>query len=134
MSGYLETLDPLDLELEPGGRRVRDLRSPEECASAIMKLDMEIESIIAQIAHSEADPSRSAPGWRTRAQTAIRWKKRTRRAVQSMATTLRPFRPALADKRQAILDTIEYEIGSEEFEKLVKLAKERNPHLLWGAI
>lgn len=131
--GFFDAVDPMDLEIEPGGMRVRDLASAEQCAAAMMKIDMEIESILAQIARAEADPDRARPGWRTRAQGAIRWKKRTRHAIQTLATTLRVSRPTLADKHKAILDTIERELGSDQYERLVALAKERNPHLAWGA-
>lgn len=123
--------DPLDLEIEPGFP-VRNLKSAEECASALIKLDMDIESIIAQIGRSEADPDYKPKGWRTRAQSAIRWKKRVRKAIVTYASVFSTGRPQVDDKRQAILATIEQEIGEAEFERLVSLAKDRHPHLPWA--
>ena len=134
---FLETTqaDPLDLEIEPGFR-VRDLNTVEECAAALIKLDMEIEKIISQIGRSETNPGDRPKGWRTRAQSAIRWKKRVRSAVLSYRTMLTPTRPParsqVNDKRQAILDTIQREIGDAEFERLVQIAKDRNPDLNWS--
>lgn len=125
-------VDPLDLEIEPGFR-VRDLNTTEECAAALINLDLEIENIIGQIGRSEANPDLRPKGWRTRAQSAIRWKKRVRKAVLTYQATLTPARPQIADKRRAILDTIRSEIGDAEFDRLVQIAKDRNPELNWSA-
>lgn len=124
-------LDPLDLEIEPGFR-VRDLNTVEECAAALINLDMEIENIISQIGRSEASPDLKPKGWRTRAQSAIRWKKRVRKAVFTYRATLTPTRPQITDKRQAILDAIKAEIGDAEFDRLVQIAKDHNPNLNWS--
>lgn len=131
-SPFTAAADPLDLEIEPG-LRVRDLPTREECTAAVMRIDMEIDGIIAQIADAEANPSRRSPGWRTRAQSAIRWKKRVRAAINAHATAMAAGRPHLDDKRQVILDTIRFEIGADEFERLVAVAKSRYPHLFGGS-
>ncbi|MEP9370489.1 hypothetical protein [Mesorhizobium sp. KR1-2] len=128
--------DPLDLIVE-GDMCVRDLRTREECDAEVLKLEMEIESIIAQIAESETDPARRGPGWRTRAQSAIRWKKRVRSAIKNHAATLRPARhkPDVKqqdDKQRVILDTVRLELGEDEFARLVAVAKSRHPHLFAG--
>ena len=124
-------LDPLDLEIEPGFR-VRDLNTVEECNAALLNLDMAIESILSQIAHSEANPDRKPKGWRTKAQSAIRWKKRVHKAALAYRAMLTPTRPQIGDKRKAILDTIKREIGEAEFDRLVQIAKDRNPELDWS--
>lgn len=123
--------DPLDLIVE-GDTTVRDLKTREECEAEALKLEMDIEGIIAQIAQSEADPGHRAPGWRTRAQSAIRWKKRIRSAIKNHAATLNPARskpPKPDDKQRVILDTIRLELGEEEFARLVAVAKSRHPQL-----
>lgn len=123
--------DPLDLVVE-GDMRVRDFQTREQCAAVVMRLDMDIESIIAQIAESEADPARRGPGWRTRAQSAIRWKGRIRSALKNHAATLSVRRQKPDDKQRVILDTIRLELGEEEFARLVAVAKSRHPHLFAG--
>jgi hypothetical protein len=123
--------DPLDLEVEPGVK-VRDLNTPEKCATAKMELDMEIETIASQIRHSEANPGHRPSGWRARAQGALRWKKRIRRAIVAYAPTLSGPRTGVDDRQRTILDTIRTEIGDDEFDRLVALAKARHPHLAWG--
>ncbi|MGN6549256.1 MAG: hypothetical protein ACTHJ3_05115 [Pararhizobium sp.] len=118
--------DPLDLEVEPGFR-VRDLASKDECDAAVLQIDMAIERILAQIGHAEASEEPSPPGWRTRAQSAIRWKKRVRQTVVTYAKTMEPKRPPSERRRQVILDTIRSEIGDDEFERLLAIAKRRHP-------
>lgn len=122
---YQPITDPLDFEIEPG-RRVRDLSTPEECASATLRLEMDMESILAQIGRAEADPDRVEPGWRTRAQTALRWKKRIRKAVLSYRQVL-VSQPGRDARRRAILDTIREEVGDEAFDAYVDLARGRRP-------
>jgi hypothetical protein len=121
--------DPLEMELEPGGQRVGDLMTREQCAAAVARLNTAIDSIIAQIGNSEIDPTSKPAGWRTKAQSAIRWKKRLRGAVNAHAATLDKGLSGRDDRSKAILDTIRAELGAGEFERLVALAKGRNPSL-----
>lgn len=123
--------DPLDLIVE-GDTTVRDLATREECEAEALRLEMDIERIIAQIAQSEADPARRGPGWRTRAQSAIRWKKRVRSAIKNHAATLSVRRPKPDDKQRVIVDTIRLELGEDEFARLVAGAKSRHPQLFAG--
>lgn len=120
--------DYRDLEVSPGVR-VRDLSSQEECTAAIYQIEMDREKINAQIARAEAGEDEREPGWRTRAQTALRWKKRIRQAIQSHASGLKSAAENAGSRRQAILDFIKAEIGANEFEQLVEKAKAANPAL-----
>lgn len=120
--------DPLDLIVE-GDTTVRDLKTREECEAEALRLEMDIEGIIAQIAESEADPGHRGPGWRTRAQSAIRWKKRVRSAIKNHAATLSVRRPKPDDKQRVLIDTIRLELGEDEFARLVAVAKSRHPQL-----
>lgn len=123
--------DYRDLEVRPDVR-VRDPKAPEECADAIFQIDMDREKINAQIARAEAGEDERKPGWRTRAQTALRWKKRIRQAIQSHAGSLKRGTADPASRCQVILDCIKEEIGAEEFERLVQKAKLQHPSLFSG--
>jgi len=125
------SLDPLDIEVQPG-TRVRDLKSVDECTSAILVIEHDMAKIMAQIGRAEADPDTVEKGWRTRAQGAMRWKKKARRAVMAHAQTLAHGSIGTADKRQAILRTIKAAIGADEFNRLVLLAQMQNPDLDWS--
>lgn len=85
--------DPMALEIVPG-LKVGDLKSEDDCARAVVQVDMQIEAILAQISKAEADPSSglNRPGWRSKAQGAIRWKKRIRQAVHRVAAQFRRTR------------------------------------------
>ncbi|MGV8833281.1 MAG: hypothetical protein ACOH2N_15005 [Devosia sp.] len=119
--------DPFRLELSPG-KKVQDLTSREDCQRAIFSLDMEMESIAAQIAKAEANPAAVVLGWRTKAQSAIRWKKRTRTAVMDFAKRFEPIPVPTGTKRRLIINVIKDELGPEEFERLIDIAKARYPH------
>ncbi len=124
--------DPMSLEIQPGFQ-VRDLTTPEECASALLRLDDEMASIRHQIAVAEERPAAAYPGWRMKAQNALSMKKRIARAIRTYASTMAATRPGINEKRQAILDTIKRELGDAEFDRLVALAKDRSPHLPWAS-
>lgn len=126
--------DPMELEIIPG-RKVKDLKTREDCAIALTQIDIQIEGILSQIQKSEANPDSSLnrPGWRSKAQAAIRWKKRTRAAVQRLATRLP--NPALAARKtraQLVLDAFAEEYGQEEFDRIYEIARARNPDV-WEA-
>jgi hypothetical protein len=115
--------EPLDLEVVPG-IKVRDLATRKECDDALMRLSLDMESIQAQIARAEEDPSTVLPGWRTRAQSAIRWKKRIKAAITARALTLRrpPDLPSTA-RAEILLDTFRQELGDAEFERIREMAR-----------
>src|SRR5690554_1646768 len=109
--------DPMELEIIPG-RKVRDLKTREECAVALTQIDMQIEGILAQISKAEADPDStlSRPGWRSKAQAAMRWKKRARTAVNRLKSHLpRPAGDARKTRAQIVLDTFAQGHGQAEF-------------------
>lgn len=116
---------PLDLEVSPG-IRVRDLKSRTECADAMFRIELDMESIQAQIGRAEADPALAAPGWRTKAQSAIRWKKRIKAAIYNYAASLEALPPVTA-KHKALIDTFKVELGADEFERIFAIAKMRYP-------
>lgn len=118
--------EPFDLEVSKG-KTVRQLTSRKECQSALFAIDMEMETITAQIASAEADPSLAAPGWRTRAQSALRWKKRTKTAIADFARRFDPVPVPTATKRKLLLDVIKVELGEDEFARLVDAAKAQHP-------
>ena len=131
----LATFDPNAFENEPG-TTVGDLLTRDECDHARLMLESNIDTVMSQISKSEQDAREGRPweaGWRTRAQNAIRWKRRAISAIRQREVTLpaRGDKPAIHDKRRAILKTIEEELGSTEFERLVGIAKDRYGHL-WG--
>ncbi|ODT80616.1 MAG: hypothetical protein ABS76_15675 [Pelagibacterium sp. SCN 64-44] len=114
------------------GVTVRDLKTWEECQQAITDIDMQIESMLSQISRAEADPTSgmNKPGWRSRVQGAIRWKKRTRKAVNvRLAELSRPAgnRPAGSKDalRHIILDTFRLELGDAEFDRIADIARAR---------
>lgn len=119
--------EPFDLEVEPDVT-VRQLQSREQCQAAMFKIDMDMEGIQAQIASAEANPDAVEPGWRTRAQSAIRWKKRTKTAILDFAKRFEQPAVPTATKRKLLLDVIKDELGAEEFVRLVDIAKARHPH------
>ncbi|WP_116654841.1 hypothetical protein [Pelagibacterium sediminicola] len=128
--------DPMELEIIPG-RRVKDLKSREECAVALTQIDMQIEGILAQISKAEADPDSTLnkPGWRSKAQAAIRWKKRTRAAVNRLASHLpHPAGDARKTRAQIVLDTFAQEHGQAEFDRIYELARERHPEAWEGQL
>lgn len=118
--------EPFDLEVAPG-KTVRQLADREECQQALFQLDLAIGSIQSQIAQAEADPSSVEPGWRTRAQSAIRWKKRTRAAIRDFAVRFEPKPTPTATKRKLLLDVIKDELGADEFEQMVAKARQQHP-------
>lgn len=118
--------EPFDLEVEPG-KTVRQLTNRIECQQALFKLDLDMASIQAQIAAAEAAPDTVEPGWRTRAQSAIRWKKRTRIAIMDFAKRFEPVATPTATKRKLLLDVIKDDLGADEFDRLVGIAKARHP-------
>lgn len=126
--------DPLDLEIEPSlhpGVRVRDLKSPAECASAIFQIDKDMSDIRSQIARAERDPASRPTRWRMKAQNAMTWKKRVRRAIAEYAKVLRPPQAPADEKRRVILQFVKVKIGEAEFERIVAEARNCNPEL-WG--
>lgn len=133
MNTPLTSFDPLDLEVAPG-LRVRDLSSRAQCDEAMLRIAMDMESIVAQIGRAEEDPTLAAPGWRTKAQSAIRWKKRTKAAVHQFAQTFdpAPAPTAVTAKRKAIIDTFKDELGADEFERIIAVAKARHPAAFAG--
>jgi hypothetical protein len=119
--------DPLDLEIEPG-IPVRSLKTRAECDAALMRIENDAARIRAQIARAEEDPDGVRPGWRTRAQGAMRWKKLTAKAIRAHAIALAtPKRAPIEERRKVLLAIIHDEIGATEFDRIVALAAERRP-------
>lgn len=79
--------DPQAWEFKPG-HRVGGLATIEQCEEALLIIDMDRDKILAQIGEHEADPGSRAPGWRTRAEGALRWKGRMKNAVHKRAREL----------------------------------------------
>jgi hypothetical protein len=130
----LATVDPGALEIEPGVT-VGDLKTREECERARFLLETSIDSIVGQITRAEEDARAGKPHdavWRTRAQGAIRWKRRAIRAVNErmmkLASTRRPV-SRMAERRQAVIDAVEAELGRGEIERFVQIAKAKHPEL-----
>lgn len=122
-----KSLDPLDIEIEPGFR-VRQLCTPAECATAILKIENDMSLIAGQIARAEANPEMVSPGWRTKAQNAQRWKKRTIKAIREHGISL--AKTTIGEKerrRQYILKVIEDEVGTEAMDRYVALTRQRYP-------
>jgi hypothetical protein len=127
----LTDLDQLDIEIEPGVR-VRDLTSSDQCAAVVRKIERDRDSICAQIAIAEDAPGLKPPGWRTRAQSALRWKKRVIKAVKARQETLPTEQAANSEavrkeRRRLILAVIEEDIGDEAMARYVRLARHRYP-------
>jgi len=121
--------DPLDLEIDPGVP-VRSLKSPRDCTAALMRLENDMAIIRSQIANAEENPEDVRPGWRTRAQSAMRWKKLTAKAIKAHALTLAsPSRPPIDERRKVLLAVIYDEIGEAEFERIKGIAAARHPGL-----
>lgn len=122
--------DAMDLIVREGVT-VRDLKTREECAQAIVDIDMQIEGMLSQISRVEANPDSNLnkPGWRSKVQGAIRWKKRARKAVNALHATLsghisRP--PGSKDMlRHIMLDTFRLELGDAEFDRIASIARGR---------
>lgn len=125
-------LSPLDIEIEPGFP-IRNLETVEACDGILMKLDMEIGSIINQIGMSEADPKAFEKGWRTKAQNALRWKRRVTSAIHARRETLRKETPparsgdAAESRRALIIAVIQEDIGDEAMERYARIARHRYP-------
>lgn len=121
------TGSPLDYAIEPG-LTVGDLKTEGECNAALLRLEAERDSIMRQIAKDEeAAPADRRPGWRTKAGSALRWKKRIMAAIREHAATLRAPKDPSVSRSKIILDTIREELGPREFERLVDLAKASRP-------
>ncbi len=121
--------DPLDLEIEPG-MPVRFLKTQGECTAALMRLENETAIIRAQIARAEENPEGVRPGWRTRAQGALRWKKLTAKAIKAHALTLAvPRRPPDDERRKVLISIIKGEIGQTEFDRIMTVAASQRPDM-----
>lgn len=128
--------DPLELEIVPG-QKVRDLTTRTECGRALAQVDMQIESILSQIGRSEAEPDTipHKPGWRSKAQAAIRWRKRTRAAIhRHMHSLPYPAGDSRKTRAQIVLDTFAQEHGQAEFDRIYELARERHPEAWEGQL
>lgn len=123
--------EPFDLEVLPG-KKVRDLASREECQRAMFAIDMALETIAGQIAQAEADPLSREPGWRTRAQSAIRWKKRIKTAIYDFSRRFEPVPTPTGTRRKLLLDVIKDDLGADEFDRLVGVAKRLHPEAFRG--
>ena len=130
---YPAVQHPFDLEILPG-KTVRQLASRDECQAALFQIENDLLTIQNQIAGAEANPASVAPGWRTRAQTAIRWKKRIRTAIVDFAKGYEPVPTPTGTKRKLILDVIKDELGADEFDRLIGIAKQRHPHAFKEAV
>jgi hypothetical protein len=109
-------------------KKVSDLKSREECMAAIVDIDMQISSMLSQISAVEANPEHALnrPGWRSKIQGAIRWRKRTRQAVQLIAHQFEKKRPPSKDSfAQVLLDTFRLELGDAEFDRVKDIARDR---------
>jgi hypothetical protein len=128
--------DPLAYEIKPGVT-VGDLKTKEECTVAIWGLERERDKILGQIATDEARPAMDRrPGWRTKAASALRWKKRIISAIHTHAGTLVPPRPPKSSsevRANVILNIIRDEVGPREFERLIDLAKASRPDVFGRA-
>lgn len=107
-----------------------------------MRLENEMAVIRRQIARSEENPDDVRPGWRTKAQGALRWKKLTVKAINAHVLTLRkastPVRSVAAkqhmdDRHRVLIDLLRIEVGEDRFAEVVALAKERYPALFGKA-
>jgi hypothetical protein len=133
LGNTIATANPGALEIEPG-TTVADLKSREECERARFLLETAIDSIMSQINRSEEEIAAGnppEPGWRTRAQNAIRWKRRTIRAIADHAARLSSPKAGVPEgaRRQAILDVVEDYLAPDEFADLVQMAKTQHPEL-----
>ena len=123
------TVDPLDIEIVPG-TKVRDIQSVDECTTAVLRLENDISRIVSQIARSESEPATVQPGWSSRAQGAIRWKKTAIRALNARAILLKQAQAGGArSKGVAILKVIREDIGETAFEGYVETARLRYPEV-----
>lgn len=112
------------------GVAVRDLKTREECVQAVVDIDMQIEGMLSQISRVEADPEHSLnrPGWRSKVQGAIRWKKRAKAAVNKLIVQFDKSKPTDQSKdsfRYVLLDTLRLELGDAEFERIRDIARDR---------
>ncbi|HEV7417899.1 MAG TPA: hypothetical protein VGN98_17225 [Tianweitania sediminis] len=122
--------EPFDMTLSRDrDQRVRDLTSVEQCDQALCVIDGEQALILAQIADDEALPTRP-PGWRTKAQNALRYKKRLRTAVLNWRLLL--GKGAKQDKRKLLLQVIKEEVGEDDFARFVALASAEHPGVFDG--
>ncbi|WP_275790461.1 hypothetical protein [Pararhizobium gei] len=127
----LAAIDPMDIEIEPG-IRVRDLTTTEDCEASIIIIERDRDKICAQIATAEETPGIRPAGWRTRAQSALRWKKRVLKAVRAHQVGL-PTAVAMAssakrrDRRQILLDVILDDIGEAAVDAYVTAARAKYP-------
>ncbi len=121
--------DPLAYEVEVG-TTVGDLKTKEECVQAIYLLEHQRDAIMKQIAEDEARlPHERRAGWRTKAGSALRWKKRIMAAVRVRAGALAKEQRPAGSRAQAILETIREELGPRDFDRMVELAKASHPAL-----
>ena len=140
------TFNPDDIEIEPG-LTVGDLATKEDLHRALGILEYDVAEIKAKL--QNADENASAD-WRRRAEAALRMKKHGLSAVRARFSILReanraeamaaveahlPDGPVLrAKRRQALLDTIEEKIGTDEFQRYLTLTKQRRPELFPGHV
>lgn len=123
----VNSLDPLDMEIEPGFK-VRQLCTPAECNRAMVKVENDMSAIGTQIARAEANPLSVPAGWRSKAQNAMRWKKRIIRAIREHAINLaKENGDGREHRRQYILKVIEDELGGEAMDRFVSIARKRHP-------
>ncbi len=121
--------DPLAYEIEPG-TTVGDLKTKEECQQAIYLLEHQRDAIMKQIAEDEARlPHERRAGWRTKAGSALRWKKRIMAAVRVHSSKIEKAQRPAGSRAQAILDTIREELGPRDFDRMVDLAKASRPDI-----
>jgi hypothetical protein len=95
-----------------------------------MRLENDMAIIRGQIARAEENPDGVRPGWRTRAQGALRWKKLTAKAIRAHAATLVvSTRQPAEERRKVLLSIIHDEIGEAEFDRIRGVAAARYPEL-----
>lgn len=123
------SFDAMDLIVRDGVT-VRDLKTREECVQAVVDIDMQIEGMLAQIGRVEANPENglNKPGWRSKVQGAIRWKKRAKTAVNKVIAQFDKSKPADPSKdafRYVLLNTLRDELGDPEFDRIRDIARSR---------
>lgn len=133
----IATANPGALEIEPG-TTVADLKTRDECDRARFLLETTIDNIMSQITRSEEEIAAGhppEPGWRARAQNAIRWKRRTIKAINDRVSRLPSVKAAapVGDRRKAILDVIADDLGRAEVERYAAIARMKHPELWVGA-
>ncbi|MDX6806346.1 hypothetical protein [Terrihabitans rhizophilus] len=132
--------DPMMVEIEPGGRRVAELQTIEECEGAQLTLMAAISDIGSQIGLAEDRRQENAGRhedlrWLRSAQRAQRIKKVALQAVQTRMAQIKRSLPGaggMTAKLQAALVEINAEFGEAAVRRCFDRARAKNPDLWTG--